>query len=332
MVGRFFYILLNMNIMAILMVCILLIIRVITYKWLSKQLVFLLWGIVLFRLLIPVSLSNSLSMMNIMEDHFIKTISMDTGVPIFEETNEPNNYLSFSNYIQQASDYSPIVFKTETVDRRYTVMGSIWFIGVMFFLTGFILLRIRLGQQLKLIQCDTYKQRIIETTRLMNIKQRIRCYYSNQVLCPVVIGIIKPKVILPIDFNNQWEQFVFYHEIAHIKRHDNLWKILLILVACIHWFNPVVWLMVYMASKDIELACDEKVLSYLSHEERKAYGLALISLEAKFSIMAIAFSNSKIKKRIYSIVDYREISKFMMVGMIILCIICGVILLTNATM
>lgn len=145
MVGRFFYIILNMNIMAILMVCILLIIRVIPYKWVSKQLVFLLWGIVLIRLLIPISLSNSFSIMNIMEGHFIKTISIDAGVPMFEETNEPNMYLSFSNYIQQASDYSPIVFKTETVYRRYTLMGSIWFVGVIFFLTGFILMRIRLG-------------------------------------------------------------------------------------------------------------------------------------------------------------------------------------------
>ena len=97
-----------------------------------------------------------------------------------------------------------------------------------------------------------------------DIPERVRLLASDRIVTPVVFGIVRPKIILPSFLLSEKSgrlKFVLAHEAAHVRRGDNLWKVIMLLAVCIHWFNPLVWLMYVLFSRDMELSCDDLLLS-----------------------------------------------------------------------
>ena len=112
-------------------------------------------------------------------------------------------------------------------------------------------------------------------------KLKDNIYISDKIKTPAVYGIIKPKIILPIEYNANRLDFILMHEKSHIKRKDNFIRLLAYIIVCVHWFNPFAWLTLKMLYSDIELACDETVLSKCNEAERKEYAYTLLSTAEK---------------------------------------------------
>ena len=303
------YYLLNMSIIATLIMMIVYLLRFILSKRFSKNMIFLLWIFVLIRLLVPFAISSELSVFSMFGEELVR------DVPIEIMENDKETQLVFSNTIAQANEYNPIVYKTSTFERVIEVLSYIW-------LTGFVLLSL-----IGLIVTRRFINNL-KVTYLENV-EKYNVYTSKVIKSPIVIGVIKPKIILPLEIDKQVKEYAIIHEINHIKRHDNIWKALFTLATLLHWFNPFCWLMLGQLSKDIELACDEKVIKSLSKEMIKEYALALVSANEDISNYAIAFSGNELESRIAGIVNYKKMTKFMMILMSIVYLVLCIVLMTN---
>jgi len=164
-----------------------------------------------------------------------------------------------------------------------------------------------------------------------SLKLRDNIYISDKIRTPAVYGIIKPKIILPTEYDATKLDFILMHEKAHIKRKDNFIRLFALIVVCLHWFNPFAWLLLKMLYSDIELACDETVLSKCNETERKEYAYTLLSTAEKTNVFAASFGGSKIRIRIESVLSYKKISYFSIVAFSALIIAICYVLLTNAS-
>lgn len=146
------------------------------------------------------------------------------------------------------------------------------------------------------------------------LKRKVVILLSDRVNTPVTYGIFSPKIILPrtMDLTDHKAlRFVLEHELVHIKCHDNLWKIVALAALCIHWFNPIVWIMQILFNRDLELTCDEKVITSVGAEQRQEYALTLINLagnKSGISFLHSSFGKNVIKERIVSIMKYKKTS------------------------
>ncbi|SDW35193.1 M56 family metallopeptidase [Paenibacillus sp. PDC88] len=144
----------------------------------------------------------------------------------------------------------------------------------------------------------------------------IRILTSDRVGSPTTCGIFRPCILFPKGYNyDDQEQlrFVIAHELVHIKRLDALWKLLMLVAVCVHWFNPLVWLMYGLMKRDLELACDERVLCKFGPEQRSAYALSLLRAAERGGRMAAThsgFSADSVEERIVSIMNFKKLTVF----------------------
>lgn len=156
----------------------------------------------------------------------------------------------------------------------------------------------------------------------------IRVYVSDRISSPITFGIFRQKVLLPAYYmrlSREQLKYILIHEKIHINYHDNLNKFLVLLALCIHWFNPFAWLMYLCYNRDIELACDEKVIRQVGESGREDYANVLISLASREVIgerMYSGFAGSAIKERIVMIMKYRAMKSWNYV----LCVLTALIL------
>ncbi|MBO5904555.1 MAG: M56 family metallopeptidase, partial [Clostridia bacterium] len=157
-------------------------------------------------------------------------------------------------------------------------------------------------------------------------------YFSERVASPFVLGIIKPKIYLPFNLSEQDSAHVIAHEMAHIRRGDHLWKPLGFLLLTLHWFNPLMWIGYVILCRDIELACDEKVISSLDSVQKADYSQALLSCSVSRRAIAacpLAFGEVAVKSRIKSILNYKKPAFWIIIVAIIASIAAAVCFLTN---
>ena len=137
---------------------------------------------------------------------------------------------------------------------------------------------------------------------------------SDKVSSPASIGILRPRIIFPqgMDLDNeQLVRYILVHEYVHIRRFDTLWKLLALCAACVHWFNPLVWVMLVLLNRDLELSCDEMVLRHFGGTERASYAHSLIDMAERgrpFSFMHSYFSKNAAEERIIAIMKYKKTS------------------------
>lgn len=155
-------------------------------------------------------------------------------------------------------------------------------------------------------------RRLVEETGIP--AGRARILVSDRITTPVAGGIFRPRVILPkafVSWNRRTAAFVLTHELTHVARRDILQKLLMTAALCLHWFNPLVWLMHRRFDRDLEKSCDEKVVSVLGEDSRCDYAETLVELAARrtsWSICGNGFGRSAIHERIVSMMQHPRIS------------------------
>jgi beta-lactamase regulating signal transducer with metallopeptidase domain len=324
MISHIFYVYLNMSIIGSIIAIILLIIRSIFGKVIPRKFIYSIWAIVLFRLLIPISLSSKWSIINIIDSYNIKSITI------------PNNQVdifSYTNTIQVADNYFPIKYKTQFMTSFFNITSLIWLIGIIVIgIIAFIMYRITIKKLMKAKQTDENNDVLMQCMNVLKMKGKILIYKGDFIQTPAVIGLVKPIIIIPNSVDNKELKYIILHELCHINRKDQLWKVLTIIAVCIHWYNPFVWLLFYIADRDMEMSCDEKVLNNIQNNEKKEYATALMNMACAPQFTVTAFGSTAIKARILNIVHYRKLPLYMIIIMTIVCIIITILLITNPTL
>jgi beta-lactamase regulating signal transducer with metallopeptidase domain len=314
-----------MSITAAIIGVTLLLIRTVLGKWIPKFAFYCLWALVLFRMIIPFSFGSQWS--------FISRLQTLTGYPLklvnFQGSMEELSRLATMNYVQTATKYNPIEYKNNYTEEVFNFAAWTWASGVIILISLIIVIYYLACQPLKkaIIVKDS---NVLESCKAkLRLRKKVRMFTSNRVLTPVVIGYIRPKIIIPENIDKEAIEFILLHELVHIKRRDNLWRIVSVIAACVHWFNPFTWLCLYISSKDAELACDDRVLRFLTEAERKEYAKALAELAIKQHTPLTAFGSSDVKSRVLNSINYKKVPLVMSMAAALFCIILSIILISN---
>ena len=300
----------NMSISAGWIVLAVLLLRILLKKA-PKWITVLLWGIVGLRLIMPFSLESIFSLIpssetispEIMMD---KSPEINTGIPIINNTINPVISGSFSPEPMMSANPLQIWIP---------ILSLIWIVGILILLAYTAISYWRVCRK-------------IGTAVLL----RDNIYQSETVISPFVLGIISPKIYLPFNMNEQDIEHVIAHEQAHIKRKDHLWKPLGFLLLTVHWFNPVMWLGYVMLCRDIELACDEKVIKEFDNVQKADYSQALLTCSVNRRIIAacpLAFGEVGVKDRVKSVLNYKKPAFWIIAVAIVASVVVAICFLTN---
>ena len=273
-----------------------------TPKWVNV----LLWGIVAVRLIFPFSIESALSLIPSAETVSPSIMMEQTGVPALDQVINP--VIDHSLSPAPGASANPLQI-------WIPVLTVIWLLGVaaLFLYSAVSYRRLR--------------RRVCEAVIL-----RDNIYQSENVCSPFVLGIIRPKIYLPYHMDKREMDHVIAHEQTHIRRRDHWWKPLGFLLLTVHWFNPLLWLGYILLCRDIELACDEKVIREMGSEQRADYTQALVSCSvSRRSIAAcpLAFGEVGIKERVKSVMNYKKPAFWIVLASVVVCAVAAVCFLTD---
>ena len=300
----------NMSISASWLVLAVLILRFVLKKA-PKWVNVLLWGIVAVRLICPFSFESALSLIPSAETFPEKVISgpsFDVQTGITPVDNRINDYLG-DRY------FEGVTVPANNGNNIMTILTIVWTIGILLLVAYTVISYWRLHRE-------------IDTA----VRYKDNIFQSENVSSPFVLGIIKPRIYLPFNMNGQDLEHVVAHEQAHIRRKDHWWKPLGFLLLTIHWFNPLMWLAYVLLCRDIELACDEKVIKELGNEQRADYTQALVACSVNRRMIAacpLAFGEVGVKERVKSVMNYKKPAFWIVILAAIACVGVAVCFLTN---
>ena len=300
----------NMSISASWLVLVVLVFRLV-FKKAPKWIHVLLWGIVAVRLLCPFSIESALSLIPSAETispeiMMSREPTIHTGVPAINSVVNP--------IITETFAPEPVA-SANPLQILIPVLAMIWGIGVALLLAYTAISYWRLRRRVR-----------------MAVLLRDNIYQSEAVSSPFVLGIINPKIYLPFRIDGQNLEHVVSHEQAHIRRRDHWWKPLGFLLLTIHWFNPLMWLAYVLLCRDIEFACDEKVVKELGKDQRADYSQALLACSVNRRMIAacpLAFGEVGVKERVKSVLNYKKPAFWVIVVSAIACAVVAVCFLTN---
>lgn len=163
------------------------------------------------------------------------------------------------------------------------------------------------------------------------------CVKGNTFICdyistPFILGIIRPKILLPSTLAEEEKKYVIAHEKAHLKRLDHIWKPLGFVLLAFHWFNPIMWISYILFCRDIELACDEYVIKNMNAEDKKTYSTVLLKFSIPKKLLSaypLAFGEIGVKKRIKAVLKYKKPAVITSILAVILCIVTALCFLAN---
>ena len=300
----------NMSISASWLVLAVLILRFVLKKA-PKWINVLLWGIVAIRLICPFSFESTLSLIPSAE-----TIPLNIGM---DTTPTINSGISAIN-----NAVNPIISQSNTPMAGASVNLLQITIGIYEYIWIFGMIALALYTAISYWRL----RRKVDTA----VRYKDNIFQSENVSFPFVLGIIKPRIYLPFKMNGQYLEYVVAHEQAHICRKDHWWKPLGFLLLMIHWFNPLMWLAYVLLCRDIELACDEKVIKELCNEQRGDYTQALVACSVNRRMIAacpLAFGEVSVKERVKSVMNYKKPAFWVIIISVIVCVGVAVCFLTN---
>jgi beta-lactamase regulating signal transducer with metallopeptidase domain len=300
----------NMSISASWLVLAVLILRFVLKKA-PKWINVLLWGIVAIRLICPFSFESTLSIIPSAETIPLN-ICMDTTPTINSGISAINNAVN------------PIISQSNTPMAGASVNPLQIIIGIYEYIWIFGMIALALYTAISYWRL----RRKVDTA----VRYKDNIFQSENVSFPFVLGIIKPRIYLPFKMNGQYLEHVVAHEQAHICRKDHWWKPLGFLLLMIHWFNPLMWLAYVLLCRDIELACDEKVIKELGNEQRGDYMQVLVACSVNRRMIGacpLAFGEVSVKERVKSVMNYKKPAFWVIIISVIVCVGVAVCFLTN---
>lgn len=304
--------LLNMSISASVLILIAVLLRGVlrrSPKWIHC----LLWGLVAVRLVCPLSFESSFSLAP--RADFVET---KLGVQR-EDGRYMNSATDVSKVLNDDLDnaQNKNLANKGNADRQgdWKKISWTWFVGAVLLLSYAAISYLR------------FRKKVQASVRL-----RDGIYVCDNIRTPFILGVIRPGIYLPSDMDEVQTDNVIAHERAHLSRLDQVWKPLGYCLLAVYWFNPLCWLAYVLFCRDMELACDEKVIRDMDVEDKKVYSRVLLSFSDPSHRIAagpLAFGEIGVKKRIQSVLNYRK-PAFWMVGLAILAlVVTSLCFLTN---
>ena len=300
----------NLSISASWLILAVLVLRVVLKKA-PKWVMPLLWGVVALRLVCLFSIESALSLIPSAE-----TIPSE----IVTETREPVLYEQatldiVTNPTPPSAAEVPVGVSRQQAQVDFNIYSVLWLAGMAALLVH------------ALVSAGKLKRKLATAILL-----RDNIYESEFVDSPFVFGVVKPNIYLPMHMDEGTAAYVIAHECAHLARRDHWWKVLGYLVLALHWFNPLVWVAYILFCRDIELACDEKVVRGLDGAARADYSQALLSCAAPKRAVAacpLAFGEGNIKTRVKSALHYKKPAFWVAAAAVLAVVIVAVCFLTN---
>lgn len=243
-------------------------------RYLPRTAFVILWLAAVFRLLCPVKLPSETSFWRL----FTAPRSAGTRTFAVSRTVLPGTVLPVRTALPNVCD----------------LLQKLWLLGAAALLIGILALYIR----------GVYDGRIV-------VAAREDAYICPKLTSPRVCGIVRPRILLPEGVAEDLLPFILLHERVHIRRGDNLWKLLALIAAAVHWFNPMAWVLVVLLGRDLEVSCDEWVMHALHGEQKREYALSLIAMAehaARRSPLTCGFSRNPLEERICNIMSNRKTS------------------------
>ena len=303
--------LLNLSISASWLVLAVLVLRLISKrspKWVNV----LLWGIVALRLVLPFSIESALSLIPSAETvspaavQFAPAPTITSGVSVIDNAVNPS--LSEHFAAVPTASVNPLYVWTE-------IAGWVWLIGLGAMLLYAFVSYLRLRRRVS-----------------VSLPIQDNIYLCDAISSPFILGVVKPRIYLPSGLDEVQRQNVLSHERAHLTRRDHWWKPLGFVLLAVYWFNPVLWLAYALLCRDIELACDERVIRTMDESAVKTYSTVLLacSMPRKAVITCpLAFGEVGVKERVKNALRYKKPAFWVVAASVAVCVVVAVCFLTN---
>lgn len=300
----------NLSISASWLILAALVLRVVLKKA-PKWVMPLLWGVVALRLVCPFSIESALSLIPSAETIPTEIVTETRESVLYEQATLD----IVTNPTLPSAAEVPVGVSRQQAQVDFNIYSVLWLAGMAALLVH------------ALVSAGKLKRKLATAILL-----RDNIYESEFVDSPFVFGVVKPNIYLPMHMDEGTAAYVIAHERAHLARRDHWWKVLGYLVLALHWFNPLVWLAYILFCRDIELACDEKVVKGLDGAARADYSQALLSCAAPKRAVAacpLAFGEGNIKTRVKSALHYKKPAFWVAAAAVLAVVIVAVCFLTN---
>jgi len=274
-----------------------------------KKYSFLLWSIALIRLVLPISIESSFSLIPVNpnpltnDSMFSQTLGLNTGTKSLDQI--------IYNLIPNES----VVNSVNPIQVWISIGAFVWVVGMSIFF-------IHAGSAL-----FKMKRTLKESTHIRN-----NIYTNSTIKTPFVLGLLEPKIYLPDFVSDAEMRYIVLHEEMHIKRRDHIIKFISYLALCIHWFNPLVWIAYYYSGQDMEMSCDESVIRQLGYGIKKDYAQSLLNYTTgsrSFRMTPLAFGEGDTKGRIKNVLNFRQPKFYIIFITIVVIILISIGLLFN---
>ena len=301
---------LNRSLTAAILILAVCLVRLV-FKKAPRWLICALWALVAVRLVCPFSVESVLSLIPSAEPVQPEIVysaqpAITSGVPLIDEAVNPPLAAAFTpSPAQSANPLQIAAF----------LAACIWLAGAAILLVYAAVSAIRLRLRVR-----------------MAVRLEGNVWQSEFVSSPFILGVFRPRIYLPYNMDAQQQTMVLAHERAHLKRGDQLWKPLGFLLLAAYWFNPLCWLAYVLLCRDIEAACDEKVVRALGTDCKKAYSEALLACSVPRRLIAacpLAFGETNVKTRIKAVLNYKKPAFWLVLAAVLASVIVAVCFLTD---
>ncbi len=301
---------LNMSFIGGVVILFILMARIILHKA-PKIFSYSLWAVALLRLIIPFSFESILSIIPVNPGPVSPDILYNAAPQITTGISQVDYFVNSAIPAGAGAVYESV----SPMQALISTGSAIWIAGVLTLLIYSLLSFLKLKRKLENSAHDGNN-----------------VYISSRIETPFVLGILKPKIYLPITLAPSEKEYILLHERTHIKRLDHVVKIIGFLTLCVHWFNPLVWVAFYVSSKDMEMSCDESVIRQLGEGVKKDYSSSLLALATGKRLLGatpLAFGEGDTKGRIKNVINYKKPVFWVVIMAIIVVLAISVGLMSN---
>ena len=335
--------LVQMSLSAALMIVAIIILRALTIERFPKKTFLVLWWIALLRLLIPFSIPSVMSFYSWFDPNLPAVVEQSSAMestfePVLDdssETMENSTQFEMTPIPDTDIEYVEVKPSKSFSESFFDALPAIWGVGIGV-IAAFFGINYWKGIREFRMSLPVENEFVNEWLSSHQLRRNITIRQYDCIHTPLTYGIFRPVILLPKESLEQSPStlnFILTHEWVHIRRFDCVTKILLTAALCIHWMNPLVWVMYLLFNRDIELSCDETVLHLLGRNRRSDYALALINMEEQkggFASFASGFGRNAIEERIRAIMKMKKASLITILAAVVVVACVSILFATSA--